>query len=219
MIDTMDQNPPGGSTILFDGTSLNGWTTTDGEAPGWTIVDGTLEVVPGAGDIRTKATFRDHFLHLEFMLSDMPEAKGQGKSNSGVFVQNRYELQVLDSTGWNVPGMGDCGAVYYQYAPLTNACKRPMTWQTYDIIFRAPRCEGSVVKERARMTVFLNGTVVQNNVELAGPTGMRPADTAVWTPGPLRLQDHKNVVWYRNIWASRLRAEGSDEYAPRNNAN
>jgi len=204
---------PKEAVVLFGGTSLENWTSTDGSAAKWLIDDGTLQVLPHGGDICTKQLFRDHYLHLEFKLSDMPQAAGQAKSNSGVFLQGRYEIQVLDSSGWDVPGLGDCGAIYNQYAPLTNACKPALQWQTYDVIFRAPRCEGKVVKENARLTVLHNGIVIQNNVELPGVTGA-PSDTEVQLPGHLRLQDHGDIVWYRNIWAINLPQEGACVYGP-----
>ena len=213
LINTMGAKAPQDATVLFDGASLDNWIKRDGTPAAWQVGDGAIQVVPGSGDICTREVFADHFLHLEFRLSDMPAATGQGKSNSGVFVQGRYELQVLDSSGWARPGMGDCGAVYDQYAPLTNACLPPLQWQTYDVVFRAPRCEGKVVKERARLTVLLNGVVIHNNVELSGVTGA-PSDTNVQLPGHLRLQDHSNTVWYRNIWAVPLPREGSDTYGP-----
>lgn len=213
LIDTLGAKAPKNAIVLFDGTSLESWMKRDGTPAAWRVADGAMEVVPGAGDICTRQLFTDHFLHLEFRLSDMPEATGQGKSNSGVFVQGRYEVQVLDSSGLAKPGMGDCGAVYDQYAPLTNACLPALQWQAYDVIFRAPRCEGKVVKERARLTVLLNGVVIHNNVELPGVTGA-PSDTNVQLPGHLRLQDHGNTVWYRNIWAVPLPREGSDTYGP-----
>ena len=213
LIDTLGAPASTGSVVLFDGGSLGNWTKRDGTAANWTIADGCFQVTPGEGDICTKELFSDHYLHLEFKLSDMPEASGQAKSNSGVFLQGRYEIQVLDSSDWDIPGFGDCGAVYDQISPLTNACKPALEWQTYDVVFRAPRCEGEVAQENARITLFHNGVVVHNNVEVEGVTGA-PSDTNVHLPGHLRLQDHKNTIWYRNIWATHLKAEGSPQYAP-----
>lgn len=215
IIETTGAKKPGEAVILFDGKSLENWTKMDGSPAKWLVDGGAMQVVPGTGDICTKNLFGDHYVHLEFKLSDMPQASGQAKSNSGVFVQGRYEIQVLDSSGWDVPGLGDCGAIYNQYSPLTNACKPALQWQTYDVIFRAPRCEGKVVKENARLTVLHNGIVIHNNVELPGVTGA-PTDTEVQLPGHLRLQDHGDLVWYRNIWALTLPREGSCTYAPGN---
>ena len=215
ILNTLNAKVPGNAVVLFDGKSLSGWVGKGGSEAKWKLVgDGTVEVVPGTGDIATKEVFTDHFLHLEFKLGDMPEATSQQKSNSGVYLQGRYEIQVLDSSGWDIPGMGDCGAIYDQYAPLTNACKKALEWQTYDVFFRAPRCEGSVVKENARITVLHNGIIIHNNVQLPGVTG-GPTDTQVHRPQHLRLQDHGNIIWYRNIWAVRLPREGASEYDPR----
>jgi hypothetical protein len=214
IIDTLNLAPKKGAVVLFDGSSIDKWTKMDGSPAQWLVADGAMQVNPGTGDICTRELFRDHYLHLEFRLSDMPEAKGQAKSNSGVFLQGRYEIQVLDSSGWDIPGLGDCGGIYDQYAPLTNACRPALEWQTYDVVFRAPRCEGKVVKENTRLTVFHNGIVIQNNVELPGVTGA-PSDTNIQLPGHLRLQDHSNIVWYRNIWALHLPREGGCEYNPR----
>lgn len=213
IFDTMGRKAVKGATVLFDGQSLDSWTQMDGTPAQWIIDDGAMQVVPKTGDVCTKQLFGDHYLHLEFKLSDMPQATGQAKSNSGVFLQGRYEIQVLDSTGWDIPGFGDCGSVYDQYAPLTNACLPALNWQTYDVIFRAPRCEGKVVKEHARVTVVHNGIVIHNNVELPGMTGA-PSDTNVQLPGHLRLQDHGNVVWFRNIWVADLPKEGACTYKP-----
>lgn len=215
LIQTLGVQAPQGATVLFDGTSLDNWTAMDGSPAPWLLADGVVQVVPTSGDICTRQLFTDHFLHLEFRLSAMPEATGQWKANSGVFLQGRYEIQVLDSSGWDIPGLGDCGAVYDQYAPLTNACKPAMEWQTYDAIFRAPRCEGKVVKEAARLTLFHNGIIIHNNVQLPGVTGA-PTDLHVQLPGHLRLQDHNNIIWFRNIWAQPLPREGSSTYGPQN---
>ena len=213
LMQTMGARPPADAVTLFDGKSLENWTKMDGSPAAWQIEDGAIAVVPKAGDICTKQLFADHFVHLEFRLSDMAQEVGQRKANSGVFVQGRYEIQVLDSSGWDVPGLADCGAVYNQYAPLVNACLPALQWQTYDIFFRAPRCEGKVVKERARLTVLHNGVVIHNNVELEGVTGA-PSDTNVQLPGHLRLQDHGNLIWYRNIWAVPLPVQGASVYGP-----
>lgn len=174
-----------------------------------------MTVVRGTGDIISEQTFDDAFIHLEFCEPDMPEATGQGKGNSGVFVQGRYEIQVLDSYGWKVPGKGDCGAIYNQFAPLVNACRPALQWQSYDIVFRAARAgEGGQGAENARITLLHNGVVIHNNVELQGPTG-GALDQDVGRAGPLRLQDHGNPVRYRNVWFVRLPRTGSDEYGPR----
>jgi len=205
---------PEGATILFNGKDVNNWTTRSGKPAGWKVEDKILHIVPGSGDIMTKEHFIDFFLHLEFRCPDMPEAKGQAKGNSGVFLQGRYEIQVLDSYGINIPGKGDCGAIYDQFAPLVNACKPPMEWQTYDVIFRAPRVDetGNVI-EPTRVTVLQNEQVIQNNVQLPGVTG-GALDDQVGKPGPLLLQDHGNLVAYRNIWAVHLLLEGSHTYEP-----
>lgn len=208
----MTHTPPESAVVLFNGSDLSNWTSRDGGAPGWTVEDGVMAVVPRTGDIMTTERFTDHFLHLEFMTPDMPEATGQAKGNSGVFLQGRYEIQVLDSYGIAVPGMGDCGAIYNQFAPLVNACKPPLEWQSYDVIFRAPRLndDGEIV-ENTRVTVLQNGLVILNNVILSGTTGANIGG-GVGDPGPLLLQDHGNLVKFRNIWAVPLPLEGSDKY-------
>lgn len=208
----MTHTPPESAVVLFNGSDLSNWTSRDGGAPGWAVEDGVMAVVPRTGDIMTTERFTDHFLHLEFMTPDMPEATGQAKGNSGVFLQGRYEIQVLDSYGIALPGMGDCGAIYNQFAPLVNACKPPLEWQSYDVIFRAPRLndDGEIV-ENTRVTVLQNGLVILNNVILSGTTGANIGG-GVGDPGPLLLQDHGNLVKFRNIWAVPLPLEGSDKY-------
>ena len=208
----MTQTPPESAVVLFNGKDLSNWTTRDGGKPSWNVADDIITVEPRTGDIMTKETFTDHFLHVEFMCPDMPEATGQGKGNSGVFLQGRYEIQVLDSYGIEVPGKGDCGAIYNQFAPLVNACKPALEWQSYDVIFRAPRLNdaGEMLKN-VRATVLQNGLVILNNVQLPGMTGAN-IDPAVGEPGPLLLQDHGNHLKFRNIWAVPLPLEGSDQY-------
>jgi hypothetical protein len=206
--------PPPGAVVLFDGKDLSKWTARSGGPSGWRVGEGAMTVVARTGDLLSKDLFSDHYLHLEFMCPNMPDAKGQAKGNSGVYLQGRYEVQVLDSYGIGVPGKGDCGAFYNQFAPLQNACRPPEHWQTYDIFFRSARlgADGKVV-EHARATVLHNGLVIQNNVELPGVSG-GPLDDREGEPGPLRLQDHGNPVKYRNIWVLPLKLKGSDKYEP-----
>ena len=208
----MIQTPPDTAVVLFDGKDLSNWTKLDGGAPAWEVADGAMTVTAGGGDIVSREQFNDFLLHLEFMTPDMPDATGQAKGNSGVFLQGRYEIQVLDSYGIDVPGMGDCGAIYNQFASLVNACKPPLEWQTYDAIFRAARVgESGEIEENARVTVLQNGIVIQNNVQMLGATGGATDEDAA-APGPLRLQDHGNPVKYRNIWIAPLPLKGSDVY-------
>jgi hypothetical protein len=208
----MIQTPPDTAVVLFDGKDFSNWTKLDGGVPAWEIADGAMTVTAGEGDIVSREQFNDFLLHLEFMTPDMPDATGQAKGNSGVFLQGRYEIQVLDSYGIDVPGMGDCGAIYNQFASLVNACKPPLEWQTYDAIFRAARVgESGEIEENARVTVLQNGIVIQNNVQIQGATG-GATDEDASAPGPLRLQDHGNPVRYRNIWIAPLPLKGSDVY-------
>ena len=214
-MDTTGAVPPADAIQLFNGRDLSNWTTPDGGKPEWKVEDGVIHVVPRTGDIVSTESLTDFYLHIEFRCPDMPEATGQQKGNSGIFLHGLYEVQVLDSYGINIPGTGDCGAFYEQFAPLVNACNPPMTWQTYDITFRAPRlADSGDVVEKPRATIFLNGSIIQNNIQLLGPTGSA-SKIAVVSSGPLRLQDHKDLVCYRNIWAVPLPLEGSDIYDPR----
>ena len=202
------------AVVLFNGRDLSNWGTRHGRLTSWKVEDGILHVVPGAGDIMTKELLTDFFLHLEFRCPDMPDAEGQAKGNSGVFLQGRYEIQILDSYGIQIPGKGDCGAIYDQFAPLVNACQPPMMWQTYDVVFRSPRMEDGRVVERAALTVFHNELVIQNNIRLPGIT-KAAIDEQEGEPGPLLLQDHGDLVAFRNIWAVPLPLESSNTREPR----
>lgn len=200
--------PPRGAEVLFDGRDTSRWVKAGSNQPvPWEIADGAMTV--HGGSIVTRDRWTDFQLHVEWMEPDMPQAHGQGKGNSGIYLQGRHEIQVLDSYGWAKPGKGDCGAVYGESAPLVNACKPPLEWQTFDITYRAPRFDdaGRVV-EKARVTVVQNGMVIQNNTEIQGSA----KDSK--QPGPILLQDHGNPVRYRNIWILPLPETGSDRYEP-----
>ena len=206
----MNNHLPENAVQIFNNQDVSNWTQRNGDAANWIVQDGVVAV--NKGDIMTQERFADFFLHLEFMTPDMPDATGQAKGNSGVFLQGRYEIQVLDSYGIEAPGKGDCGASYDQYAPLINACKPPLEWQTYDVCFRSARVsEDGEVLEKTRLTVLQNGIVIHNNVELPGVTVLA-IDEQVGTPGPILLQDHGNDVKYRNIWVLPLALKGSDQY-------
>lgn len=195
------QPPPADAVILFDGSSLNGWITRDGKPVGWKLdpAEKTVTVQPGTGDIVSKKTFGDAQLHVEFM-EPKTEGHGQDRGNSGVYLHGRYEVQVLDSFNNETYPDGQCGAVYKQYVPLVNACRPAEQWQTYDIVFHAPKFDGSGKKSApGRVTVIHNGVLIQDNVELQGPTGGAMGEEEKPT-GPLLLQEHGHLVKYRNVW-------------------
>ncbi len=202
--------------VLFSGRAdqlAKNWVKRGTDQPAdWKIENGAL--ITQNGDIATKEKFTDFMLHVEFRVPYMPEAHGQERGNSGIGLQSRYELQILDSYGIAEPGSGDCGAVYSQHAPLTNACKPPMQWQTYDVMFRAPRVDSDgKVTEKARITVFLNGIPVQNNQEIDGPTGIQYGDKVEpGEPAPLVLQYHHNTVAFRNVRITPLALQGAQHY-------
>lgn len=198
--------PPADATVLFDGTSLENWSGPDNAAPRWKIENGYLEVVPGAGDLRTRAGWSDVQLHIEWMAPLPTDAIGQDRGNSGVSFMGQYEVQVLDSYGSDTYPDGMAGAVFGQYPPLVNASLPPGEWQSFDIVFHAPRFRDGQVIAPARMTVFQNGVLVQDNVALVGPTSYRSrapyrahADRL-----PITLQEHGQPVRFRNIWVREL---------------
>jgi len=195
--------PPKDAVILFDGTNLDAWKSREGGAARWKVIDGTMETVPGAGMIETKGTYGDIQLHVEWATPNPAVGKGQDRGNSGIFLMGQFEIQVLDSYNAGTYADGQAGAIYGQYPPLFNASRLPGEWQSYDIAFRRPRFESSgKLLEPARITVFHNGILIQNNEEPFGPTSWLK-----WLPysdqgsrGPIALQDHDHPVHYRNIW-------------------
>ena len=201
---------PSDAVVLFDGKDLSQWVSEDGQPVKWKIGEGYFAVVAKTGLIHTRQPFGDCQLHVEFSEPVPPTGESQERGNSGVFLHGLYEVQVLDSYQNKTYADGQVSAVYAQFPPQVNASRPPGQWQTYDIIFHGPRFDkdGKLLRP-ARMTVLHNGVLVQDNVELSGPTGhhVRPP----YKPGPdklpLALQDHGNPVRYRNIWIREL-AEG-----------
>jgi hypothetical protein len=204
--------PPSDAIVLFDGTSLDNWESTKGEPTKWRLVDGALESVKGAGYIRTKQSFGDCQLHIEWAAPIRVEGQGQGRGNSGVFLMGNYEIQVLDSYETEVlpdgsnknPNYADgqAGSVYAENPPMVNASRKPGEWQTYDIVFHQPVWEGEKLKWPGSVTVFHNGVLVQDHWEMEGLTThcrRRPLAPHA-NKLPLQLQDHGNPVRFRNIW-------------------
>lgn len=203
---TSANTAPGDAIVLFDGTNLAQWEAEKGGAPGWEVKDGAATVVKGAGGIKTKQTFEDFQLHIEWRTPSEVVGESQGRGNSGIFMMGLYELQVLDNYNNRTYSNGQAGSFYKQRIPLVNVCKKPGEWQTYDVIWTAPRfnADGSL-KSPARATVLQNGVLVQNNVELDGPTlYIGKPSYKQHGPGPIALQDHGNPVSYRNIWIRTL---------------
>jgi len=193
--------PPEGAIVLFDGKDFSKWVKRDGKGEvKWTLKDGVMGGVKDHGDITTKDTFGGKFkLHVEFRVPYEPGGAGQGRGNSGVYVQGRYEVQILDSYGLKSE-KNDCGAIYGVAAPKVNACKAPTVWQTYDIVYAAPKFENGKKTEPARMTVHHNGIKIHDDVPIPvdNTTAGLGGDPA--TPGPILLQDHGHPVQFRNVW-------------------
>lgn len=207
---TQDQpgRPPSDAVVLFDGKDLTPWVAMDGGPTKWTVKEGALVCVPGSGYVRTLQSFGDCQLHIEWAAPTPVEGSSQGRGNSGVFFGlHRYEIQVLDSYENKTYADGSAASIYGQYPPLVNASRPPGEWQTYDLIWTAPRfdAEGALLS-KARLTAFHNGVLVQNDVELTGPDPWigRPPYRAHPERLPIAMQDHGNPVRYRNIWVREL---------------
>ena len=207
---------PSDAVVLFDGSNLLSWAAMDGQATKWINHEGALECVPGSGYARTMQSFGECQLHLEFATPTPAHGQSQGRGNSGVFFgMGKYEVQVLDSYENKTYADGSCGSVYNQYPPLVNASRKSGEWQSYDILWTPLKfaSDGSL-RSAPRVTVFHNGVVIQNNVELIGETGWLERATFKAHPEkmPLALQDHGNPVRYRNIWVRELGAPSKPEF-------
>jgi hypothetical protein len=197
-------HPPSDAVVLFDGQDLSQWqrvaarAQNKGEAseiPGWKVEKGYVEIVPKSGAIQTKAKFADCQIHLEWATPAPATGKGQGRGNSGIFIEGHPEIQVLDSYENDTYPDGQAGGIYGLYPPLVNPSRPPGEWQSFDIIYLAPRLQEGKVTQPARYTVFLNGVLIHHAVEVPG-TSIESA---------IRLQDHNNPVRYRNIWVRLLK--------------
>ena len=199
--------PPSDAIVLFDGKDLAQWRGLTGGDAKWEVKDGAM-VVTKTGSIVSKQEFGDMQLHVEWATPAEVKGEGQERGNSGVFLQGRYEVQVLDSFNNKTYFHGQAAAVYKQYPPLVNASRKPGAWQTYDIIYHAPQFdEAGKVTKKATVTVLHNGVLVQDHVEIKGTTtheDVTPTYTKHRPKEPLMLQDHGNPVRYRNIWVRPL---------------
>lgn len=211
-VDVPESGMPSDASILFDGGALGAWESVSGGPAKWDVADGAMTVHPGTGDIRTKQSFCDVQLHVEWSTpttttdKNGKELTSQQRNNSGVFLQELYEVQVLDSYNSATYVNGQAGSIYKQSIPLVNASRAPGQWQTYDIIYTAPKFDAAgVVTSKGRVTVLHNGVLVQNNFEIQGPTAWigHPPYVAHGC-APIRLQDHGNPIRYRNIWVRSL---------------
>ncbi len=196
--------PPSDAIVLFDGKDLSHWTA-GGKPAGWKIENGYMEV-NGSGTIETVERFSDVQIHLEFATPAKVESESQGRGNSGVFLMGRYEVQILDSYENRTYADGQAAALYGQMPPLVNACRKPGEWQSYDLVFRAPRWEGEELVSAARVTVLQNGVIVQDAQPFLGATAHRAVAQYAKHEAelPFQLQDHGNPVRFRNVWARRL---------------
>lgn len=207
VVNAPESNPPSDAIILFDGKGLAKWQGVDGAPAKWQVEKNVMTVAPQTGDIKTKESFCDIQLHIEWRSPvKIAGLDGQGRGNSGVFLQERYEVQILDSYQNQTYPNGQAASVYKQSIPMVNATRAPGVWQTYDIIFKAPAFdEAGKLTASARVTVLHNGVLVQNNFEIQGATEWigKPLYKAHGCE-PLRLQDHGNPVSFRNIWVRKI---------------
>lgn len=203
----IEPGPPGGppsdAIVLFNGADLSQWKGENGQEPKWKVENG-VATVNGTGSILTKEEFGDVQLHVEWASPAEVKGDGQGRGNSGVYLQGRYEIQVLDSHKNPTYFNGQAGSFYGHAAPLVNASRLPGEWQTYDIIFHSPRMVAEGKVQPGSFTVLHNGVLVQDHTPISGTATTAAKFSGVTPQGPLILQDHGNPVRYRNIWIRRL---------------
>jgi hypothetical protein len=204
---------PSDAIVLFDGKGLDEWVMDKDNAPAdWIVKEGVMEVPPKGhgvgGYIKTKREFGDVQLHIEFATPEKVEGNSQGRGNSGVFFLGSFELQILDSYENESYADGQASALYGYKPPLVNAVRKPGEWQTYDIVFEAPKwdADGNLLK-KAYITVFHNGVVTHNRQPYLGATGHKSVANynTVRESGPIKLQDHGNPTRFRNIWVRELK--------------
>jgi hypothetical protein len=193
-------DPPSDAIILFDGKNLDKWTSHDGKIPKWTVANGALTVAKGTGDIKTKQTFGDIQLHIEWRTPAEVKGEGQGRGNSGIFFSEKYELQVLDSYDNRTYSNGQAGSIYKQTMPLVNASRPPGEWQSYDVVFISPRFDNDgSLRAAGSITVFHNGVLIHNHTEIQGTTEyIGKPKVIAHGKGAIRLQDHGNPTSFRN---------------------
>jgi hypothetical protein len=209
IVSAPDGQPPSDAIILFNGNDLSGWLALKGGEAPWFVQNGSFMVKPGSGDIKTKQSFCDIQLHMEWKTpTDVEGLQGQQRNNSGIFLQQRYEIQVLDSYNNPTYANGQAASVYKQSIPLANVMRPAGQWQYYDIIYTGPRFNGKALSEPAYVTVLHNGVLVQNHVEIQGKTEWIGAPSyKAHECAPLQLQDHGNQVSFRNVWVRELKSK------------
>lgn len=195
--------PPGDAIVLFAGNDLSKWQSEKGGEAKWAVANGAV-TVNGTGSIMTKEEFGDVQLHVEWAAPAEVKGDGQGRGNSGVYLQGRYEIQVLDSFQNKTYPNGQAGAFYGNFAPLVNASRKPGEWQTYDIIFHVPRKSENGGLQPGSFTVLHNGVLVQDHVPVKGDATTAAKFQGLSASGPILLQDHGNPVRYRNIWVRKI---------------
>lgn len=207
-VTTVGNQAPSDAIVLFDGSNLNHWVSSNNikeQAP-WQIKNAILTSTPKSGNIQTKENFEDFQLHLEWKSPEVIKGEGQGRGNSGIFLQGYYEIQVLDNNNNPTYVNGQAGSVYKQQPPLVTAVKPAGQWHTYDILYTAPRFNTDrVLIKKGMVTILHNGILVQYNTQIEGTTEyIGLPKTLVHGPGPIVLQDHGDLVDFRNIWIRRL---------------